>query len=170
MAMDKNNVIFQKWKTFATLTNERQREYFKQKMKDGHTIKCVSIRDVFTDEEIKQIKSYCMVEQNMCFRTAYRLTNIFPKRVKYVEGEVTIFNGALGIEHAWNLVDGCHYIDLTFELALSRDVTKETYVALGAYDVHDISKVAGDTQVYGGVYDYLLIKKIKEKERKTKKH
>lgn len=74
----------------------RQQEYFQQKIKDGHVTKCVSARDVFTPAEMKRINQYCQIEPKMCYRTAYRLANLFPDRIKYVEGEVTIFNGGNG--------------------------------------------------------------------------
>lgn len=167
--MDRNNVIFRHWETWLNLASEKQRKYFQKKLKDGHTVKCVSVKDVFTEDEMAKIKRYCMIEKHMCFRTAYRLSNLFPDRVKYVEGEVTVLNGGLGIEHAWNLVDGKHYVDLTFELALKEDVTKETYVALGEYNVDTIRDVACKTMVYGGVYDRLFIDdiicKTKNKEK-----
>jgi len=166
--MEKNNIIFEHWRTFAGLTDGRQHEYFEKKLKDGHTVKCVSVKDVFTSDELRAIKTYCDIEPKMCYRTAYKLTNLFPERVKYVEGEVTIFNGALGIEHAWNLVDGEHYVDLTFELALGEDVARTNYVALGEYDLRTVRNVASKTKLYGGVYDYHHINEIKERERKTK--
>lgn len=168
--MDRNNAIFRHWGVFSELANPVQSEYFKRKIKVGKTIKCVKLEDVFTRDEIAhKIIPYVRAEKNMCFRTAYRLTNLFPDRVKYVEGEVEVLNGGLGIEHAWNLVDGEHYVDLTFELALGEDVTTQTYVALGAYDVDVIRDVACETMVYGGVYDRLYLREIKNKKSKTKK-
>ena len=162
--MNKNNIIFAHWSSFAKLTSGLQQAFFKQKIRDGHMVKCVASRDVFTEDELKKIRRYCMIEPKMCYRTAYRLTHLFPDRVKYVEGEVTIFNGGFGVEHAWNLVDGQHYVDLTFEYALGEDVTKETYVALGEYDVDAIREVAAETQVYGNVYNELFIKNNKKQK------
>ena len=166
--MDKNNVVFQHWDAWSKLASKMQSNYFKRKLKVGRTVKCVSVYDVFTKDEIAKIKRYCMIEQHMCYRTAYRLANLFPERVKYIEGEVVILNGGLSIEHAWNLVDGEHYVDLTFELALKENVTDRTYVALGEYNVDVIRDVACETHVYGGVYDKLYFDEIKKKESKTK--
>ena len=157
--MNNNNIIFEQWRSFEKLTSGLQKKFYGKKVRDGHTVKCVSAKDVFTEDELEKIKRYCKIEPKMCYRTAYLLTNLFPTRVKYVEGEVTIFNGGLGIEHAWNLVDDEHYVDLTLEFALERDVTNETYVALGEYNVDVIRKVAADTQIYGNVYNQLFIKK-----------
>ena len=168
--MSKNNIIFEHWRKFALLSSDKQQKYFRRKIKDGHTVKCVSARDVFTDDELRKIHAYCMIEPKMCYRTAFRLTNLFPDRVKYVEGEVTIFNGGIGIDHAWNLVDGTHYVDLTFELALGEDVTRETYVALGEYDTDVIRDVAVKTQTYGNVYNELYLDKMNKKTKKAKNY
>jgi len=165
-----NNVILEQWKFFATVTDGYQKKYYERKLKDAHAIKCVSAHDVFTPQELERIFIYCQIEKKMCFRTAYRLANLFPDRVKYVEGEVTIFNGALGTEHAWNFVDGEHYVDLTFEFALKEDVTKETYVALKEYDVDVISKVAARNQVYGNVYGTLFADWVKQDKAKKKRN
>lgn len=154
-----SNTIMEQWKFFATITDGYQRAYYERKLKDAHEIKCVSARDVFTPQELERIFLYCQIEKRMCYRTAYRLANLFPDRVKYVEGEATIPKFGFGIEHAWNLVDDEHYVDLTLEFALERDVTNETYVALGEYNVDVIRKVAADTQIYGNVYNQLFIKK-----------
>lgn len=156
--MNKNNIIFEQWRTFAKLTSGLQKRFYERKIHDGLSVKCVSAKDVFTEDELEKIKRYCMIEPKMCYRTAYLLTNLFPNRVEYVEGETTIFNGGYSVEHAWNLVDGEHYVDLTFEFALERDVTHETYVALGEYHVDVIRRVASETQVYGNVYNHLFIK------------
>lgn len=165
-----DNIIFEHWRVFRDISSKKRQAYFDKKIKDGHTIKCVSIKDIFTSDEINIIKNFCQIEPKMCFRTAYRLTQLLPERVKYVEGEVTILNGGLGIEHAWNLIDDKYYVDLTFELALGEDVTKETYVALGEYDFDVIHETACDIRIYGSVYDYRYWKEIKNNKSKTKKH
>ena len=164
-----SNRITEQWRFLAELTQGNQKEYFERKVKDGHEVKCVSVDDVFTEEELDRIHEYCRIEPKMCFRTAYMLTTLFPSRVKYVEGELAVLNGNLGIEHAWNLVDGQHYVDLTLEIALGNDVTKETYVALGEYDVNVMRDVACETRMYGGVYNTMFIREIKKKERKQKR-
>lgn len=157
--MNKNNIIIEQWRSLEKLTSGLQKKFYGKKVHDGHVVKCVSAKDVFTEDELEKIKRYCKIEPKMCYRTAYRLANLFPDRVKYVEGEATIPKFGFGVEHAWNLVDGEHYVDLTFEFALNEDVTKETYVALGDYNVDVIREVAAETQVYGNVYNQLFIKK-----------
>lgn len=160
MKSRKTDVIYRNWSTFRELMKDSAYavKYYSQKIKDAHDVVCVPVADVFSKKELAMIDSFVRPEQKMCFKNAFRLTSLFPERVKYVEGEVTILNGGLGIEHAWNLVDGTHYVDLTFELALQKDVTKEAYVAIGEYDVDEIRSVAIETTMYGGVYDFIYKK------------
>ena len=159
--MSKTDAIFMAWRTYKTLTQgQKQSDFFAQKLKDGKIVTCVPLCEVFDKREIDAIKQVVRPEKRMCFKNAHMLTNLFPDRVKYVEGEVTICGGGIGIEHAWNLVDGEHYVDLTFELALGEDVTKEGYVALGAYDAKTLRRVTRKTGYYGGIYQNLYINKL----------
>lgn len=168
--MSKTDAIFMAWRTYKTLTQgQKQSDFFAQKLKDGKIVTCVRLDDVFSKEEIELIKMAVRPEKRMCFKNAHLLTMLFPDRVKYVEGEVTILNGGLGIEHAWNLVDGEHYVDLTFELALGEDVTKEGYVMLGAYDAKTLRRVTHKTCYYGGIYGQLYLDALNKKAKRNKK-
>ena len=168
--MSKTDAIFMAWRTYKTLTQgQKQSDFFAQKLKDGKIVTCVRLEAVFSEEEIEIIKMAVRPEKRMCFKNAHMLTCIFPERVKYVEGEVTICGGGIGIEHAWNLVDGEHYVDLTFELALGEDVTKEGYVMLGAYDAKTLRRVTNKTGYYGGIYNQLYLDALKKKAKRNKK-
>lgn len=168
--MSKTDAIFMAWRTYKTLTQgQKQSDFFDKKLKDGKIVTCVRLEDVFSKEEIELIKMAVRPEKRMCFKNAHILTSLFPDRVKYVEGEVTICGGGIGIEHAWNLVDGEHYVDLTFELALGEDVTKEGYVMLGAYDSKTLRRVTHKTGYYGGIYNQLYLDALKTKEKRNKK-
>jgi hypothetical protein len=171
ISKQKNNmmmtdVIFEHWKAFKKLTQGTpQSGFFAKKIKDGHAVRCVSVYDVFTKDEIEKIKSSVRPKKHMCYKNAHVFCVLFPDRVKYVEGEVTCFNGAFGIEHAWNVVDGEHYVDLTLELVLKRDVNKKGYVALGEYDAKMLRKVTSKTGVYGDIYTHLFIDTLKRKRK-----
>ena len=168
--MSKTDAIFMAWRTYKTLTQgQKQSDFFAQKLKDGKIVTCVRLEDVFSEEEIEVIKQAVRPEKRMCFKNAHILTSLFPDRVKYVEGEVTICGGGIGIEHAWNLVDGEHYVDLTFELALGEDVTKEGYVMLGAYDAKTLRRVTHKTGYYGGIYNQLYLDSLNKKAKRNKK-
>jgi hypothetical protein len=162
--MSKTDAIFMAWRTYKTLTHgQKQSDFFAQKLKDGKIVTCVPLCEVFDAKEIDVIKQVVRPEKRMCFKNAHMLTCLFPDRVKYVEGEVTICGGGIGIEHAWNLVDGEHYVDLTFELALGEDVTKEGYVMLGAYDAKTLRRVTHKTGYYGGIYQNIYINKLNKR-------
>ena len=164
--MNNTDAIFMAWRTYKTLTQgQKQSDFFAQKLKDGKIVTCVPLCEVFDAKEIDVIKQVVRPEKRMCFKNAHMLTCLFPDRVKYVEGEVTICGGGIGIEHAWNLVDGEHYVDLTFELALGEDVTKEGYVALGAYDAKTLRRVTRKTGYYGGIYQNLYINRINKRRK-----
>ena len=168
--MSKTDAIFMAWRTYKTLTQgQKQSDFFAQKLTDGKIVTCVRLEDVFSEEEIEVIKQVVRPEKRMCFKNAHILTSLFPDRVKYVEGEVTICGGGIGIEHAWNLVDGEHYVDLTFELALGEDVTKEGYVMLGAYDAKTLRRVTHKTGYYGGIYNQLYLDALNKKAKRNKK-
>lgn len=168
--MSKTDAIFMAWRTYKTLTQgQKQSDFFAQKLKDGKIVTCVPLCDVFDAKEIDVIKQVVRPEKRMCFKNAHMLTSLFHDRVKYVEGEVTICGGGIGIEHAWNLVDGEHYVDLTFELALGEDVTKEGYVMLGAYDAKTLRRVTHKTGYYGGIYNQLYLDALNKKEKRNKK-
>ena len=168
--MSKTDAIFMAWRTYKTLTQgQKQSDFFAQKLKDGKIVTCVRLDDVFSKEEIELIKMAVRPEKRMCFKNAHILTSLFPDRVKDVEGEVTICGGGIGIEHAWNLVDGEHYVDLTFELALGEDVTKEGYVMLGAYDAKTLRRVTHKTGYYGGIYNQLYLDALNKKAKRNKK-
>jgi len=168
--MSKTDAIFMAWRTYKTLTQgQKQSDFFAQKLKDGKIVTCVPLCEVFDEREINIIKQLVRPEKRMCFKNAHILTSLFPDRVKYVEGEVTICGGGIGIEHAWNLVDGEHYVDLTFELALGEDVTKEGYVALGAYDAKTLRRVTRKTGYYGGIYNQLYLDALNKKAKRNKK-
>ena len=168
--MSKTDAIFMAWRTYKTLTQgQKQSDFFAQKLKDGKIVTCVPLCEVFDAKEIDVIKQVVRPEKRMCFKNAHMLTCLFPDRVKYVEGEVTICGGGIGIEHAWNLVDGEHYVDLTFELSLGEDVTKEGYVALGAYDAKTLRRVTHKTGYYGGIYTQLYIDALNKKAKRNKK-
>lgn len=153
------NAILTQTAQFAKLCSGRQKEYYEQQLKDFHRVQCVSVKDVFTDDEIRLIRRVVKPQAKQCYRNAHLLTALFPDRVQYTEGQVTIFNGGFGIEHAWNKV-GDVYVDITFEMALGEDPTKELYMALGTYNLTTITQVTSETGYYGSIYNQRFINLI----------
>ena len=142
---NKENSLIVELRTFAELIGEegRQAEFYRQMLKDAKPIEVVRLSEVFTDTEIKAIKKF-----------------VKPK-VKYVEGKMTCC-GAFGIEHAWNKV-GDKYVDITMEIVLDRDPTKEEYMALGEYDQETVVSICSEVGFYGSVYPILYNKQKSDK-------
>ena len=59
---------------------------------------------------------------------------------------------------------GDKYVDLTFEIALGEDPTKELYMALGEYNLTTITMVTSETGYYGSIYNQRFINSIKNKK------
>lgn len=158
------NVIVTQLRQFAELCDGRQKMFYEQQLRDVHKIRCASIHDVFDETDICRIKSYVRPEPRMCYKNAHLLKALFPDKVQYTEGYVAIFNGGFGIKHAWNKV-GDVYVDVTFEMALNEDPTKELYMALGTYNLTTITKVTSETGYYGSIYNHRIIDIIKQQTK-----
>lgn len=152
----KQNAILTQTEYFAKVCDGLQKKFYEQQLQDYHEVKCVRLSEVFTKEEIRTIKMVVKPKKKECYRNAHLLTALFPDRVQYVEGQVAIFNGAFGIEHAWNKVDG-EYVDVTFELALGEKPEEELYMALGEYNLTTITMVTSETGYYGSIYNERFI-------------
>ena len=109
-------------------------------------------------------KELCKARAKNVLKNAHLLKALFPDKVQYTEGYVAIFNGGFGIKHAWNKV-GDVYVDVTFEMALNEDPTKELYMALGTYNLTTITKVTSETGYYGSIYNHRIIDIIKQQTK-----
>lgn len=158
----KENSLIVELRTFAEIIGEegRQAEFYNQMLKDAKPIEVVRLSEVFTDTEIKAIKRFVNPKVKECYRNATLFSHIYPE-VKYVEGKMTVC-GTFGIEHAWNKV-GDKYVDITMELVLDRDPTKEEYMALGEYDQETVVSICSEVGFYGSVYPILYNKQKSEK-------
>ena len=96
------NAILSQTEYFAKVCSGLQKKFYEQQLKDFHRVECVSFKEVFTKDEIRLIKQAVKPKKKECYRNAHLLTALFPDKVQYVEGQVTIFNGSFGVEHAWN--------------------------------------------------------------------
>lgn len=133
----------------------RQQKYFEELLKVAKPVECVSINEVFTQFEIEKIKYIINPAKQQCYKNSHLLVELFPERVKYVEGKVNVF---LPIDHAFNRV-GDKYVDITFELALS-DRDKYEYVSFAEYDIDIIQDLAHETGYYGDYYRTLYMKNV----------
>ena len=129
----------------------KQAEFLKSLKADLKPCDVVSVRELFTEEQIRIMET--LVEPKQCFRNAFRIADILrhpDSRIQYVEGRVLVAN-FLPIEHAWNKV-GDKFFDVTFELILGYDVTKESYAAMAEYDVDYVRGILLDKGYWGEIY------------------
>ena len=148
---------------FASLASGNQKEYFRGLLNAAKPVEVVSIKDVFTKEEIKMIKRLVSPKKKMCYRNSHLLTLLFPDKAKYVEGRFSCSFIGLPIDHAFNRV-GDKYVDVTVELALKEDVTEHEYIEFAEYDAEQIESAAYETGYYGEIYKFYWMKR-KNKEK-----
>lgn len=155
-----NNPIIEELQAFAGMNcNAKQKAYFERMAADAKPVQCVSVRDVFTADEIRQIKRVLRPKKHQCYRNAALLTELFPGRVKYVEGFG--WNRIVKVEHAFNRV-GDKYIDITWEMVLNEDVTTYPYAALIESERDEI---LADIQAHDNTTgDYYIHKYIEEQK------
>jgi len=129
----------------------KQADFIKSLKADLKPCDVVSVRDLFSEEQVGRIKRMIAIKQ--CYRNAFKAAEYLStpnEPVKYVEGRVLI-SDTLPIEHAWNKV-GDKFFDVTFELVLGYDVTKEAYAAMAEYDVDYVRGILLEKGYWGEIY------------------
>jgi len=164
---DHDKSVIQMLNMFAKSSSGVQQALFKQKIEDADSVDIVSIKDVFTDEEIKEIKKRINPQAKCCYENAWKLCDRFSYEgnhdIKYCEGYLN-FQG-LPIEHAFNKVDG-KYIDITVELALKKEL-EDTYVTVGEYTTDEVRNILLQNGFYGEIYNTIFLNKYKENIKQT---
>lgn len=150
--MEKENFMISHLKRLASITSGRQREFYIFELQHAKEVAPVSIHDVFTTDEIERIMEEVRPEKKHCFKNATLIAQLFPD-VVYVEGELGIA-GVVGTEHAFNR-RGDKYFDITVEICLGKDVTKESYISILEEDDKDaLTWFIMDTKTYGAYIPY----------------
>ena len=130
----------------------KRAEFIQAIRDDLKPCKVVSVRELFTEEQVRFMAS--IVEPKQCFKNAYNLADTMShfdgRCVTYVEGRALVAN-FLPIEHAWNRI-GDKYFDATFELALGKDVTTENYALLAEYDFKRVREITLERKYWGEIY------------------
>ena len=138
---------------FAVLASGNQQKYYQDLLKVVEPVKMVSIKEVFSPDEIAKIKRLVRPKKKMCYRNAHLLTCLFPDKVKYVDGRVAVWNTGFPIDHAFNKI-GDKYVDITFEMVWGEDVTKYDYIKFMEYDIDQVEYVSEKTGYYGECYKF----------------
>lgn len=152
-------------KFFAQNMSGVQQELYQQKVKDADSVDIVSLSEVFTEDEIKEIKQRIRPRPKMCYENAWKLCDRFEydgkHKIEYCEGYLNM--KGFPIDHAFNKVDG-KYVDITIELALGRNVAEEgdTYITLGTYSTDEVRDILLQNGFYGDIYNTIFLNKYKE--------
>lgn len=157
MATSDKNIIVEQTEKFAQLCTGKQKAFYERMLNDLEEVKVVSLNDVFTKDEIEEIRRCVAPKKKGCYKNSFELAKLFHDRVDYIEGYTTCLEGALPIEHAFNRVrveKGYVYIDVTMEMALGEKPWegKETYMKMASYTVEECLDVMYETGVYGSIY------------------
>lgn len=159
---DTDKSIIQMLEFFAKNSSGVQQELFQQKLKDANSVDVVPLSEVFTEDEIKEIKKRIHPQPKCCYENAWKLCDRFEyegnHKIEYCEGYMN-YKG-LPIEHAFNKVDG-KYIDITTELALNREI-EDTYIVLGEYSTNNVREILIQNGFYGDIYNTIFLNKYKE--------
>lgn len=134
-----------------------QKKYHDIIMKHAKVVHCAPIAEVLTPEQIERIKIAINPQAKECFKNAQNVVRYIHGAV-YVEGQLGI-GGVIGIEHGFNRI-GDKYFDITAELALGKDVTKEDYISiLEVTNGYDILSAQVDLECYTALIPYFAGKK-----------
>ena len=140
-----------------------QQEFYKKMKEDADSVDIVPLKEVFSDEEIKEIKKRVNPKPKACYENAWKLCDRFEfdgdHDIKYCEGYLNM--KGLPIDHAFNKVDG-KYVDITVELALNREI-EDTYVIVGEYDTDKVREILLQNGFYGDIYKTIFLNSYKEK-------
>ena len=148
---------------FAKNMSGVQQEFYKKMKEDADSVDIVPLKEVFSDEEIKEIKKRVNPKPKACYENAWKLCDRFEfdgdHDIKYCEGYLNM--KGLPIDHAFNKVDG-KYVDITIELALNREI-EDTYVVIGEYDTDKVREILLQNGFYGDIYKTIFLNSYKEK-------
>lgn len=146
----------------SMITDGYQKQFYEKMLSDAKIVKCTSVYNILTENEIKKIKGRVRPVVKECYKNSYLLTKygIIPE-TSYCEGYMNYMG--IPIEHAFNKV-GDKYIDITAELVLERDVDGDEYVVFGEYTKEDVLDIMLEINHYGGIYYNQFIKNIDEKK------
>ncbi len=127
-----------------------QGHFYKAKADQAKPIHLTSVRELFSEEELKKLLEDVKPQVHGCFQTAQRLSMFHG--FEYVEGEWGV-GGGLGIEHAFNR-RGDKYFDLTSEIVLKKNIEDEEFVSVAEFSRNFVRKACLDLQVYTALIPY----------------
>ncbi len=139
---------FKKLLSMQENPNPLQLAYWDWLDKDGKVIKCKSYK---SDPKLEQIveddlKFGNSPQMKECYRNAWMIASLNSREIDVIVGYSAAL-GAIPIEHAWNYYRPKKiYFDLTFEMCLKKDPSKETYLQIIKTDAGKATKIMMSTK------------------------
>ena len=159
---DVDKIIINMLELISKNSSGVQQKLFQQKLKDANSVDVVPLTEVFSKDEIKEIKKRIHPQPKCCYENAWKLCDRFEyegnHKIEYCEGYMN-FKG-IPIEHAFNKVDD-KYVDITAELALNKKI-EDTYIVLGTYSTDNVREILVQNGFYGDIYNTIFLNKYKE--------
>lgn len=151
------NYLIENLRQINGIMSGKQKEYHDIIIKHAKVVHCVPMSEVLTPEQIERIKIAVEPKPKECFKNAQNVVRYIPGTV-YVEGQCGVC-GCVGVEHGFNRI-GDKYFDVTAELALGEDVTKEDYVSImEVTNGYDILSALVELACYTALIPYFAGKK-----------
>lgn len=146
------------------LSSQEHIDFLKQLVSDARLVKVEPLANVVGRDRAREIIHAVRPQKNECYKNA-TLLSLADKSFKYVEGRVSAM--AFPIDHAFNVIDG-HYVDITLEYVLGKDVTSDSYIVIGEYEQHELMRATLENGFYGGVYDFMYKERINQSNQHGK--
>ncbi len=150
MESDTNPIIEELQMVAMLPMADHQKRYFNQMLADAKPVQCTPLAELFSKEELAEIRRVIRPRKHQCYNNALKCAESLPDKIKYVEGFG--WNGLCKVEHAFNRI-GNVYVDITWDMVLGHDVTKEAYVSLIEDDAENVLRnVAEYDNITGDYY------------------
>lgn len=164
--MEEKFYLLENMKHIESMLSGKQKKFWSLKLAKAKHIHVSSIYDVFDKETVEYIKEVVRPKPKQCFANAQKFAMYFPAFNKYVEGEWGM-RGCFGIEHAFNCINGV-YVDITAELVLGYDVTKEDYLSIIEISDEKVLEYCRKFEAYMSLVPYELGKECGLGEEEVK--
>ena len=147
----KGNYMIEAMKAVSQLCGDTaQGRFYKTKADKAKPIHLTSVKELFSEEELKELLRDVKPKIHGCFKTAQRLSMFHG--FEYVEGEWGV-GGGLGIEHAFNR-KGDKYFDLTSEIVLEKNIEEEEFVSIAEFSAKFVRNACLELKVYTALIPY----------------
>lgn len=148
----KGEYMIEAMKAISQLCGEdtAQGRFYKTKADKAKPIHLTSVKELFSEKELKELLRDVEPQIHGCFQTAQKLSMFHG--FEYVEGEWGV-GGGLGIEHAFNR-KGDKYFDLTSEIVLKKNIEEEEFVSIAEFSTKFVLNACLELKVYTALIPY----------------